>query len=136
MHLWELIEMQGILVRRWTSCVILRTESRTSDEFKTTLGSSALAKITTMTNLADHPFLFLVVSVLSYPIYLGVAHAIFGGDEAFKTALQHLRAPSTWSPLRDPWASDWNTDLKLFFFTVLCISYVAAACHLCVRYLF
>ena len=79
-----------------------------------------------------HPLLFLILAV-SVPVYRGLALAIFGNAEGFAAAVKHIKNPDTWKPFNDPWSEARLMDLRWFAFITLCISFVAAMYHFCVR---
>jgi len=81
-----------------------------------------------------HPLLFVAIVLLSYPVYRGLALAVFGNAAGFVAAVKYLRTPSTWKPFNDPWSEDRLLDLQWFFFIALCCGFVAALYQLCCRY--
>ena len=88
-----------------------------------------------MINLADHPLLILSVALASFPVYRGLALAVFGNKQGVRAAVRHCLTLGTWSFFKHPFAEDWNIGFRAFFLVALCISFVAAICQLCVRYM-
>lgn len=80
-----------------------------------------------------HPFLFLILAAVSYPVYCGLALAIFGNAEGFAAAVKHIKNPETWHPINDPWSEARLMDIRWFAFIVLCIGFVAAMYRFCVQ---
>jgi len=87
-----------------------------------------------MIDATQHPLLLIAIAALSYPVYRGLALAIFGNEAGFAAAIKYLRTPTTWKPLNDPWSADRMTDVRWFVFAALCVGFVAAIYYLCVRY--
>ena len=88
-----------------------------------------------MTNFSEHPALLVCIIILSYPLHRGLALSIFGTHDAFLAAVRNLKVATLQAPLKNPWLDDWQTPLRLFAYSVLCISLVAAFYDLSVRYL-
>jgi hypothetical protein len=80
-----------------------------------------------------HPFLLLILAAISFPVYRGLALAIFGNTEGFAAAVKHIKNPETWKPINDPFSEERLMDLRWFAFITLCIGFVAAMYHFCVR---
>ena len=86
-----------------------------------------------MIESVTHPFLLLVLVAVSFPVYCGLALAIFGNAEGFAAAVKHIKNPDTWNPLNDPWSGERLMDLRWLAFVTLCIGFVAAMYYFCVR---
>jgi hypothetical protein len=80
-----------------------------------------------------HPFLLLILAAASYPVYRGLALAIFGDAKGFAGAVKHIKNPETWKLLNNPFSEERFMDLRWFVFITLCIGFVAAMYHFCVR---
>jgi hypothetical protein len=80
-----------------------------------------------------HPVLLLILAAASFPVYRGLALAIFGNADGFAAAMKHIKNPDTWKPLNDPWSAERLMDLRWFAFITLCIGFVAAMYRFCVR---
>jgi len=88
-----------------------------------------------MIDPTTHPWLFAAIVLLSYPVYRGLAQAVFGNAAGFAAAVKYLKTPATWKPLNDPWSEERLIDLRWFLFITLCVGFVAAAYYICVRFL-
>jgi len=80
-----------------------------------------------------HPFLLLILAAVSVPVYYGLALAIFGDAKGFAAAVRHIKNPDTWKRRVDLWSEERLMDLRWLAFVTLCISFVAAMYHFCVR---
>jgi hypothetical protein len=86
-----------------------------------------------MTESVSHPFLLFILAAASYPVYRGLALAIFGNAKGFTAAVKHLKNPETWKLFNNPFSEERFMDLRWFVFITLCIGFVASMYHFCVR---
>jgi hypothetical protein len=87
-----------------------------------------------MSNFVDHPFLLILIVILSFPVYRILGLVFFDSKEEFIEALRYWATPDVWSLFKGRHWEDWDAEFKLFVYISICIGFVAAIYQICIRY--
>jgi hypothetical protein len=87
-------------------------------------------------DFVDHPVALVVVSVLSFPVYVELGRMFFGNAGGFVEAVRYLFTPDFWSALRGRFYDDFWAELKLGVYLLLCAGWTTAMYKLCLRALY
>ncbi len=85
----------------------------------------------------DHPLVFIVMAILSFPIYRALAKLFFGKDlNGLGESLKYVAQADWYSLLKGRFWQDWDATLKFNLFAFLCIAWPVALAEMVVRTLY
>lgn len=83
----------------------------------------------------DHPKIFLLVGILSIPVYVTLARIFFGEKfESLEDTIRFLFTPDFYSLLKGRFWNDWDATMKFNIFIFLCFGWAAAVTELLARH--
>ena len=89
-------------------------------------------------NILNHPIIFAVVAIVSWPLYVSIGKLFFGGNfNSLSEMLKYIIHPSGESFSSNEHISVWFTSTrvtKILFYIFLCVGWPAAITELIVRH--